>query len=119
LAKRLAADLIIVNVEQGFLGPDLPEPQATTDRIGDILEARSRQILLRARHLAQQSGLTEIRTVSGLGDAAAFIIEVAEREAVDLVVLGKRGRSRLAGILLGSVSQRVATLAPCSVQVVP
>jgi nucleotide-binding universal stress UspA family protein len=118
LAKRLGADLIIVNVEQGFL-TDLPEPQATADRIGDILEARSREILLRAKHLAEQSGLTEIRTVSGLGDAAAFIIDVAEREAVDLIVLGKRGRSRLAGILLGSVSQRVATLAPCSVQVVP
>jgi nucleotide-binding universal stress UspA family protein len=119
LAKRLGAELVIVNVEQGFLGPDLPEPQATSDRIGDILEARSREILLRAKHLAEQSGLTEIRTVSGLGDAAAFIIDVAEREAVDLIVLGKRGRSRLAGILLGSVSQRVATLAPCSVQVVP
>ena len=119
LAKRLGAELIIVNVEQGYLGPELPEPPATTDRIGDILEARSREILLRAKRLAEQSGMTGIRTVSGLGDAAAFIVDVAQREAVDLVVLGKRGRSKLAGILLGSVSQRVATLAPCSVQVVP
>jgi nucleotide-binding universal stress UspA family protein len=36
-----------------------------------------------------------------------------------MLVLGRRGRGRLAGLLLGSVSQKLASLAPCSVVIVP
>lgn len=47
------------------------------------------------------------------------IIEAAERGNADAIVIGRRGRGRLAGLLLGSVSQKVVTLAPCPVVVVP
>jgi nucleotide-binding universal stress UspA family protein len=118
LAKRTGAALIIVNVEQGYFDPNLG-PRPASDGVGDILEARSREILLRAKEQAEKIGVAQIQTVSGLGDAAAFILEVANREGVDLIVMGKRGRGRLAGLLLGSVSQHVVTLSPCSVQIVP
>ena len=36
-----------------------------------------------------------------------------------MLVVGRRGRGRLSGLLLGSVSQKVASLAPCIVIVVP
>ena len=48
----------------------------------------------------------------GWGDAAHSIMEIAAREAADAIVLGRRGRGRLAGLLLGSVSLKVASLAP-------
>jgi len=118
LAKQVGAGLIIVNVEQGYFDPGLG-PFDSREGTVDMLEARSREILLRAKEQAERVGVTAVQTVSGLGDAAAFILEVAKREAVDLIVLGKRGRGRLAGILLGSVSQHVAALAPCSVQIIP
>jgi len=56
---------------------------------------------------------------SGWGDATEAIIEAVRREQVDAIVIGRRGRGRLAGLLLGSVSQKVASLAPCIVIVVP
>jgi nucleotide-binding universal stress UspA family protein len=118
LAKQVGAALIIVNVEQGFFDHRLG-PFESSEGSVDMLEARSREILSRAKEQAERIGVAAIQTVSGLGDAAAFILDVAKREAVDLIVLGKRGRSRLTGILLGSVSQHVATLAPCSVQIIP
>lgn len=118
LAKQVGGSLIIVHVEQGYFDHQLG-PMDGREGVLDILDARSREILLRAKEQAQRVGVAHVQTISGLGDAAAFILDVAKREAVDLIVLGKRGRGRLAGILLGSVSQHVAALAPCSVHVVP
>jgi nucleotide-binding universal stress UspA family protein len=39
--------------------------------------------------------------------------------SVEMLVVGRRERRQLAGLLLGSVSQKLVTLAPCIVIVVP
>jgi nucleotide-binding universal stress UspA family protein len=51
------------------------------------------------------------------GTAADVLVE-SSRDA-DLLVVGSRGRGGFAGLLLGSVSQRCAERAWCSVVVVP
>jgi nucleotide-binding universal stress UspA family protein len=50
---------------------------------------------------------------------ARAILDIAEAEDADLIVVGTRGRGGLKGLLLGSVSQKVATHATCPVVVVP
>ncbi|HXG77678.1 MAG TPA: universal stress protein [Gaiellaceae bacterium] len=50
------------------------------------------------------------------GDAARVLEE--ESDAADLVVIGSRGRSALASVLLGSVSRHVVDHARCPVVVV-
>ena len=50
------------------------------------------------------------------GDPAEALITAAKD--ADLLVLGTRGRTRLAGFLLGSVSSRCAAAAPCPVLLV-
>lgn len=52
------------------------------------------------------------------GSPAESIIEVAKDRKVDVVVMGSRGLGRIAGVLLGSQSQKVATHAPCPVLIV-
>ena len=52
-------------------------------------------------------------TLVAEGDPAASLIKAAED--ADLLVLGTRGRSPWAGLLLGSVSQRCAAGAACPV----
>jgi nucleotide-binding universal stress UspA family protein len=56
--------------------------------------------------------------LSGWGDAATNIIEIAEGEAANAIAISRRGRGRLARLLLGSVSHKVVSLAPCVVIVV-
>ena len=52
------------------------------------------------------------------GHAAEEICGYAEREAVDLIVIGSHGRSGIKRVLLGSVSNAVANHAPCPVTIV-
>jgi nucleotide-binding universal stress UspA family protein len=50
-----------------------------------------------------------------VGDAATAILDAAHRLPADLVVLATRGRTGIARMVLGSVAERVTSLAPCSV----
>jgi nucleotide-binding universal stress UspA family protein len=47
------------------------------------------------------------------------IAELARRSQADMIVMGTRGRGQVAGLLLGSVTQRLLHLAPCPVLAVP
>ena len=72
-----------------------------------------------AEQRAAEIGVSTIQLESQRGDAAKWIIDIARRDRVDVTVLGKRGLGRLPGLLLGSVSQKVVTIAPIPVIVVP
>lgn len=67
----------------------------------------------------QKADVTTVEVRTGWGDPAEVIIEMVRREKVDTIVVGRRGHGRLAGLLLGSVSQKLVSLAPCTVVVVP
>jgi nucleotide-binding universal stress UspA family protein len=60
----------------------------------------------------------EIHTEILEGDPASAILEVAKIRNSDVIVMGSRGLGRLAGLLLGSTSQKVVSHAPCPVLIV-
>lgn len=59
------------------------------------------------------------RALALSGDTARTILDVASREDVSLIVIGSRGPSSMAELVLGSVSLEVLRHAPCPVLVVP
>ena len=57
----------------------------------------------------------EIHTELIEGSAAEAIIDVANTRKSNVIVMGSRGLGELAGLLLGSTSQKVVSHAPCPV----
>ena len=79
-----------------------------------IYQALGQQILDIAERSARAGEVTEIETRLVSGDPTDQIIKAAEESEADLVVMGSRGLSDLKGLLLGSVSHKVASLAACT-----
>jgi nucleotide-binding universal stress UspA family protein len=62
----------------------------------------------------------ELLVKSGINkDPADLIADVARELGADLIVVGTRGHGRMAGMLLGSVTQRLLHVSPCPVLAVP
>ena len=71
------------------------------------------------RERAQAAGAATVLLESRSGDVAQSIVEIAQEKDVETIVVGKRGVGRVAGLLLGSISQKIVSLAPKPVTVVP
>jgi nucleotide-binding universal stress UspA family protein len=82
----------------------------------DALRARSKLDQILAAWVPESSPVA-VHPIVVEGHTTTALLEVARDAA--LLVVGSRGRGVLAGLLLGSVSQRCAERASCPVVVVP
>ncbi len=80
----------------------------------DIRQAGANELLQRAEALAREHGAIRIDSVIEEGDPTQRILARAENCGADLIVMGSRGLGDLQGLLLGSVSHKVAHLAKCT-----
>jgi nucleotide-binding universal stress UspA family protein len=78
----------------------------------------ARSILTEAEKYARGKGIKEVRTIAKTGPVARTIVDIAKRQKIDLIVMGSRGLSTVGGLLLGSVSHKVVSLADCNVMTV-
>jgi nucleotide-binding universal stress UspA family protein len=60
-------------------------------------------------------GKVDVQQTVDLGVPYKKIVEHAEKEGADLIVLSTHGRTGLDQFMLGSVAQRVVSRAPCPV----
>ena len=75
-------------------------------------------LLEQAQSDARAAGVTDVETFARQGDAADAILDVAEEQGADLVVVGNKGMTGAKRFLLGSVPNKVSHHAPCSVLIV-
>ena len=125
IAGRLDADLLVLAVGAEAAAVTADEGLQEFARIEHVRgDAGTLQPIVWSEHVeaaerrAAAAGAKRIRVAVRSGDPTEQIIEQILEDRIDLVVVGSRGRGRLGGLLLGSVSQKLATNAPCSVLIV-
>ncbi|MEW6770229.1 MAG: universal stress protein [Bacillota bacterium] len=89
-------------------------PWVSPAQLEDAERKRAKADLEKALAILQESGV-EGAPVIKVGNAAEEIVETAKEGNYELIVMGRRGTNPLAGLLLGSVTQRVLQLAECPV----
>ena len=113
LARQDGASIVVAHVEQDVAGKGGGPITATEDEVQGEVRKQAEQL--------SSDGIettVEMRTIV-LGGPAGPISEIAREAGADLIVVGTRGHSAAAGVLLGSVTQRLLHRAPCPVLVVP
>jgi nucleotide-binding universal stress UspA family protein len=118
LAQLEKTSLVIVTVATPSSAVARREFQRIEGSAADPSETAAQAILMDAQQRAGWAAV-KARSIMLWGDPAEEIIKAVVSEKVDALVVGRRGHGKLAGLLLGSVSQKLVSLSPCMVTVVP
>jgi nucleotide-binding universal stress UspA family protein len=115
LAKPLGAELHSISVME-----HLPHYAAT---VGEVKEAQEeferffQGLTKQARDLAALQGI-ELETVIRPGHEVETIVTFAKEGGFDLLLIGFVGHSNIWGRIMGSTTQNISRLAPCTVMIV-
>jgi universal stress protein A len=94
--------------------------QTENPKLKKIIEQRRKRLDAFVRvNLAQGLATADVRQKVGIGTPYKAIVDAAVAEGVDLIVMSTHGRTGLAHMLIGSVTERVLRRAPCPVLAVP
>jgi len=74
----------------------------------------AQSLLEQMRQDATQQGIEKVEISIQAGEPAEVILDVAKAKRADLIVIGSRGLSDVAGLVFGSTSHKVAHRAPCT-----
>ncbi len=79
------------------------------------LEEAGEELVEAAKRRAEAAGAADVDTRVEVGSPARTITDVATEIGADVIVMGRRGLGDLKGLLLGSVSHKVAQVADATV----
>lgn len=113
LCPGAAPEIFILSVAQ----PPEPIDIVEVDAVIDSATQHYEDIFNGLREKAKGRNL-EIKTEVVVGHPADQIVRYAKDNNCDMVIVGQKGKSKIESWLLGSVSKRVATYAPCTVTIV-
>ncbi|MFP7753065.1 universal stress protein [Thermodesulfobacteriota bacterium B35] len=114
VADKLGAHVIFFHVVNDFQGYDMllvhPSFAEMSKELKEKSEQRMAGLVEDYKHL--KAGVSGKVTV---GDAAEEIVNFAEKEKADMIIIGTHGVKGLEKILMGSTAEKVVKKAPCPV----
>jgi nucleotide-binding universal stress UspA family protein len=117
MAKTLHAQVIAVYALD--LPVALPDPYAIPFYLDDKWRAGLQSDFENKWCRPLKTAKVPYRTILEEGRPASVILDVAQREKAELIVVGRRGRGEVAELLLGSVSHEVVLHSKRPVLLVP
>jgi nucleotide-binding universal stress UspA family protein len=115
LAEKFSAELVLVHVLSPI--PAIAAGGYNLEKVRADLEKEARQRM--EKTVAELSAKTlEVSShiVDGVGTRPSeYIVELADKEGADLIVMATHGQSGWGRVFFGSVAERVVRLAECPV----
>ena len=125
ITKAFGAELYLITVvekeipmliSEGIIVPSLDVE--SIEKIYEKVSEKAREKLEnKAKQIKDKFGI-EPQIIVDVGEPFDLILENAERIGVDLIVVGSHGKKGIERLLIGSVSEKVARKAKCSVLIV-
>jgi len=117
LAQQLQARLTLLHVlDMTPVTMDEMTPGVAATYL-DTLETEAQRLLQASLARVQHAGL-QGETLFVQGTPTQMIMDTADEQGVDLIIMGTHGRTGLAHVFLGSVAEHVVRQGPCPVLVV-
>lgn len=125
-AEKFGASLAILNVaESVVIGAAPPETvmyptggSSAAVVAKDLMAIQDEIINMNVAHAREVNPGVKVSALTKEGDAAFEIVDTAKEEGFDVIVVGHTGLSGMTERFLGSVSEKVAHSAPCTVIIV-
>jgi nucleotide-binding universal stress UspA family protein len=119
LVKARGGELCLISVAPAIEEFELEFSAGSRETIRREFEARAAKVVEKAGATAATAGVkVSCKSETSAASIPDAIVEYAEREAVDLIVMGTRGLGPSSRFRMGSVASKVVRHAPCSVYVV-
>lgn len=120
LAKAIGAKINLVSAYEPVGSQRLREErqEAPDDVQWSINEREDVNDTLKAASEKVEEAGVEVETFARQGDPADAILDVAEEEKADLIIVGNKGMTGAKRFLLGSVPNKISHHAPCDVMIV-
>ncbi len=116
LARERKASVTLLHVSDI---PPLPLHMAPLEKYYEEVREEAEKWFNSIKSLPESKDVeTRTKVITAALSVVGSIVKFAEDNDIDLIVIGTRGRSKFAKLLMGSVTSGVTTHAPCPVLVV-
>jgi len=114
LAKKCSSKLWVMSVAETN-----PEFEALAPQITEKAGKAARELVEALQARAKKEGVDCTGIVHQGEDSYKYIVDEAAKNKISMIIMGRRGRTGLKRLMMGSVTSRVIGHAPCNVLVVP